>query len=186
MFDHLVDLNAAEFMPEEYCSATELLDAKFKTVSLLDELGVKPDHLVATEAERSAAQTAFLTLTTGQDLDAQKLAVQTLNAPQAVKHLVGMLTAYDWQFVEQAQELRGYTVAKIVEETKHPDARIRLRALEMLGKVTEIALFTERVEIKRTEMSDAELDAKIKEKLGRVINAEYEKTTEHASQSTKS
>ena len=35
-----------------------------------------------------------------------------------------------------------------------------------MGKVTEVALFTDRVEIKKTELSDAELDAKIKEKLG--------------------
>ena len=56
-------------------------------------------------------------------------------------------------------------VAKIVEETDHPDARIRLKALELLGKVTEVGLFTERFEVKKSEMSDAELDAKIKEKL---------------------
>jgi len=90
------------------------------------------------------------------------LRVQT---PQAVRHLVGMLTAYDWEFVEQAKELRGYAVSKIVEETGHPDARIRLRALELLGKVTEVGLFTERIEVKKTDISDAEIDAKLMEKL---------------------
>ena len=38
-----------------------------------------------------------------------------------------MLALYDWDFVEQAKELRGFVVAKILEETSHPDARIRLR-----------------------------------------------------------
>jgi hypothetical protein len=56
-------------------------------------------------------------------------------------------------------------VAKILEETDHPDARIRLKALEMLGKVTEVGLFTERIEIKKTELSDVELDERIKQKL---------------------
>jgi hypothetical protein len=69
--------------------------------------------------------------------------------------------------VEQAKEIRGYAVSQLLEETKHPDARIRLRALELLGRVTEIALFTDRVEVKKTTVTDAELDAKIKEKLAR-------------------
>ena len=45
----------------------------------------------------------------------------------------------------------------------------------MLGKVTEVALFTNRVEIKSAEMSDTELDQKIKDKLNRfmgVLDAE--------------
>jgi hypothetical protein len=59
-------------------------------------------------------------------------------------------------------------VAKLVEETAHPDAKIRLRALELLGKVTEVALFTDRVEVKKTDLSDAELEERIKEKLARM------------------
>ena len=79
-----------------------------------------------------------------------------------------MLTAYDWAFVEQAKELRGMAVAKIVEETDHPDARIRLKALELLGKVTEVGLFTERISVKKEDMSDDELDQKIREKLAQL------------------
>ena len=65
---------------------------------------------------------------------------------------------------------RGYAVSKIVEETSHPDAKIRLRALELLGRVTEVALFTDRVEVKKTSVDDSELDAKIKEKLARFVD----------------
>jgi hypothetical protein len=61
-------------------------------------------------------------------------------------------------------------VSQILEETKNPDPRIRLRALEMLGRVTEVALFTDRVEVKKTSVNDAELDAKIKEKLARFMS----------------
>jgi hypothetical protein len=80
-----------------------------------------------------------------------------------------MLTAYDWEFVEQAKELRGYAVSQILEETKHPDAKIRLKALDMLGRVTEVALFTDRVEVKKADLSDAEIEAKIKEKINRFM-----------------
>jgi hypothetical protein len=43
--------------------------------------------------------------------------------------------------------------------------------LELLGKVTEVALFTDRVAIKNEEVTDEELDARIKEKLGRYMGA---------------
>ena len=76
-----------------------------------------------------------------------------------------MLTAYDWEFVQQAKEIRGYAVSKLLEECESPNANIRLKALGLLGKVTEVGLFTDKVEVKKTDMSNEELDAKIKEKL---------------------
>ena len=41
----------------------------------------------------------------------------------------------------------------------------------MLGRVTEVALFTERVEVKKAELSDEEIEAKIKAKLGKYMGA---------------
>jgi hypothetical protein len=39
----------------------------------------------------------------------------------------------------------------------------------MLGRVTEVALFTERIEVKKTDLSDTEIDKKIKEKLNKFM-----------------
>jgi len=178
MFEHLLDLDPSDFVDEGDASAPVLLDAKCNTAQLMLDLGVVSDEAVQTEAEKGAAQRAFLEFTAGNDRGAQQLAVQALSAPMAVRHLVAMLTAYDWQFVEQAQELRGYAVSQILEETRSEDKRHRLRALELLGRVTEVALFTERVEIKKSDVTDAELDEKIKQKLGRVLNADYVKIEE--------
>jgi hypothetical protein len=80
-----------------------------------------------------------------------------------------MLAAYDWEFIEMAQQLRGYTVAKILEETKSPNANVRLKALIALGKVTEVGLFTEQIEVKKVEMSDAEVEQRIKDKLAKFM-----------------
>jgi len=82
-----------------------------------------------------------------------------------------MVTAYQWKFIEQAENLRSMAVTHIVKEVSHPDARIRLKALEMLGKVTEVALFTDRVSVKSEDVTDEELDARIKEKLGKYMGA---------------
>jgi hypothetical protein len=181
MLEHLIDFDPpAAFLddvaPLTQVSPAQVLDAQVSTADWLAEMGAP----TADDAAASAAQKTFATLIQAAPPAAQRQALLTLNTPAAVRHLTGMLTAYDWAFVEQAKELRGYAVAQILEETKNPDARIRLRALEMLGKVTEVALFTDRVEVKRTNVTDNELDAKIKEKLSRfmgVVDVTPEDTT---------
>ena len=176
MLEHLIN---GEFHPEVVDATAEILsfekadtatpiDAKVKTAQWLKDLELD-DEEIETKADAEAARKSFASIVTGQSVATTQQALANVKAPIAVQHLVGMLTAYDWAFVEQAKELRGYAVAQILEEVKHPDARIRLKALDMLGKVTEVALFTERVEVKKTQMTDTELETRIKEKLNRFM-----------------
>ena len=174
MLDHLLDYEppieaiGALRSPEAADPGT-LLNAQHSTTDWLTALGAPTADTADTTAAASLAQSAFKSIT-APDTDAkQRAKLLALKTPAAVQHLTGMLTAYDWEFVHQAKELRGYAVSKILEEVEHPDARIRLRALELLGRVTEVALFTDRVEVKKTELKDTELDAKIKEKLARFM-----------------
>lgn len=176
MLEHLIN---GEFHPEvvdataevlsfEKAGPTATIDAKVKTAQWLKDLELDDDE-IETKAEAEAARKSFASLVTGQSTANTQQALANIKTPVAVQHLVGMLTAYDWAFIEQARELRGYAVAQILEEVKHPDARIRLKALQMLGTVTEVALFTERVEVKKETMSDVELETRIKEKLNRFM-----------------
>ena len=166
---NVVDITMATPLPIEKAHPADLIDAKVKTADWLKELE-DGDEAAETKADAEAARKSFASLVTGQPVVNTQQALANVKTPAAVQHLVGMLTAYDWAFVEQAKELRGYAVAQILEEVKHPDARIRLKALQMLGNVTEVALFTERVEVKKTEMSDVELEARIKEKLSKFMH----------------
>lgn len=177
MLEHLLDIEyepevldapKEAFTSEKKLSAVDLLQGQIETTEWLEELGARSDEEVLQTAQENQARDAFKALVATPT--EAKGAIQKLTVPPAVKKLVGMLTAYDWAFVEQAKEIRGMAVAKILEETDHPDARIRLKALEMLGRVTEVGLFTDRIEVKKTELSDSELDAKIKEKLLAIQN----------------
>ena len=60
-------------------------------------------------------------------------------------------------------------MAQLVEETKNPSASIRLKALTALGKVTEVGLFTEKIEVKKEALTDNELDQRIKDKLSKFM-----------------
>ena len=169
MLEHLIDheelvptvaaVDQRDFPALDKALPEDLIDAQVRTADLIALFDDEDDSA------------AFMELTNGADLGETRSKLLKLKVPRAVRHLVGMLTAYEWEFVDQAKQLRGYAVAQILEETKHPDAKIRLRALEMLGKVTEIALFTDRVEVKNGNLSDEELDAKLREKLQSFIGA---------------
>lgn len=180
MFEHLISIEEADYAPsvlsqdapfvkDESASAADIVDGKANTTAWLKELGFD-DEATVTEAQQRNAQAAFAAMTIPLDAEVQRQNLAKVNAPQAVKHLVGMLTAYDWAFVEQAKELRGYCIAQLLEETKHPEAKIRLRAIELLGKVTEVALFTERVEVKKAVLSDAELETEIKSRMDKYMD----------------
>lgn len=177
--EHLVTASAADFVPDvmsdsapftptDSLSATETLSAQIKTSQWLKAFEDEDEEILS-EAQQEKVVDAFNALTT-QDPRAKQRLLE-LDLPEEIKSAVGMVTAYQWKFVEQAESLRSMSVAKIVKETDHPDARIRLKALELLGKVTEVALFTDRISVKSEEVSDEELDQRIKEKLGKYMGA---------------
>jgi hypothetical protein len=173
MLEHLLDFTPPPATPQSVVPLTQatpddIVGAQLNTADWLEKMGAPTTDQAQAAAATAAAQQAFSALTT-QTPEEQRKALMQLKTPPAVRHLTGMLTAYDWEFVEQAKELRGYAVSQILEETKHPDAKIRLKALDMLGRVTEVALFTDRVEVKKADLSDAEIEAKIKEKINRFM-----------------
>ena len=171
--------------PLDKTSPQETLNAQVNTTAWLEKLGVDDDDKALKEANAKAAQKVFTALSTNTPVAETKHQLTQIKTPEAVRHLVAMLSAYDWEFVEQAKNLRGMAVAKILEETNHPDARVRLKALDMLGRITEVALFTERVEIKKADMSESEIDKKIKEKLNKFMGVvDVEDVTEIAPDET--
>lgn len=94
-----------------------------------------------------------------------------------VARLDTMLSTLDEEIVNAAVRLRAYTVNKLLDETEHPDAKVRLKALELLGKVKDVGLFSEKVEITHRNKSDDEIEAEITRKLallgsGEVVDAD--------------
>lgn len=150
-------------------SPIEELNAKINTNEWLKKMGAPDSDTTVSELEKQQARQTFTALTSAAPIKTQKDLVAKLETPAAVRHLTGMLTAYDWEFVTQAKELRGYAVAKILEECESTNASIRLKALGLLGKVTEVGLFTEKIEVKQEKLSDSDLDSRIKEKLNKFM-----------------
>jgi len=57
-------------------------------------------------------------------------------------------------------------------ETQHPDAKIRIKSLELLGKISDVGLFTDKTEITMRHKPTEELEQLLRERLTRVIEGE--------------
>lgn len=88
--------------------------------------------------------------------------------PEVMVHLNALLTEYDYALLEDAKRIRNYVANRLLEESNNKDPRIRMRAYELLGKITEVGLFTERAEITVKHKPTEELESLLREKLNKL------------------
>jgi hypothetical protein len=176
MFEHLQpfepDLNLhGSFAPVSFVAPEDLFNAMNNTVQALHGLGVIDDEdLEAQEQDRSAAKAAVDAMLHEEQRAKRYDAVVKLNRPAAVAYASTMLHAYDWDFIEQAQNIRAYVVTKLIEESDNAKSKPgeRLKALELLGKVGEVGLFQDRIKIDVAKETTEALEARLEEKLRRL------------------
>jgi hypothetical protein len=77
--------------------------------------------------------------------------------------LAGLVRTYQKRAFDDPSQMRAYATNRLLELTDHDDARIQLKAIELLGKVADIGLFADRTEItikdKTTKDLEKELEA---------------------------
>jgi len=139
---------------EAACATIKELEAHGLEVNPTDE-----DNDVAATLLTSYAQDVEKTSKTVSHTRTAELTPASLIQTNAVLKEFGQLIA------THAAEVRNTVVNKLILETENPDGRIRIRALELLGKMTDVGLFTERKEITVTHQTTEELREKLREKL---------------------
>lgn len=104
--------------------------------------------------------------------------LQTRSAVRAITHKTPaallltekILNDYGHKIVEEASQVRHMVVNKLIQETENPDARIRVKALELLGKVSDVGLFTEKQEITITHQTSDDLRERLRRKLQKMVD----------------
>lgn len=82
-----------------------------------------------------------------------------------------MLNEYNSHTVADAAELRMVVTNKLLDLSMCGDPRIEIKAAEMLGKISDVGLFTEKTEITVTYNSVADIDNAIKDKVRKMLLA---------------
>ena len=80
----------------------------------------------------------------------------------------GILDEFGVAVASHAAEIRNLVTNKLLTETENPDPRIRIRALELLGKISDVGLFAEKTEVTITHQSTDDLRKKLREKFERI------------------
>ena len=83
-----------------------------------------------------------------------------------------ILQEFGHSVVESALQVRHLVTNKLIDETENPDPRVRIRALELLGKISDVGLFAEKSEVTITHQSTDDLRARLREKLQKLSTPE--------------
>jgi len=94
--------------------------------------------------------------------------------PASLVLVNNILQEFGHRVADEAVQIRHLVTNKLIEETENPDPRVRIRALELLGKVSDVGLFTEKTEITITHQTTDDLKDRLRRKLTKLVNPEPE------------
>lgn len=83
-----------------------------------------------------------------------------------------ILKEFGQSVVESATHIRHLVTNKLLLETENPDPKVRIRALELLGKMSDVSLFAEKSEVTVTHQSTDDLREKLRAKLNKLVKVE--------------
>lgn len=97
---------------------------------------------------------------------------KNLTNPNTAFAAAAFLRTYGQQIALDAAQARSAITHKLMELANCGDPRYELKALELLGKHSDIGLFTERSEITINYKTPEDLEQAIKERVKRLLNAD--------------
>ena len=140
-----------------------------KTVSELEKHGltIDPD-----EADKEVAATLATAYASAPDKTSQKVTNKRAAkiTPASIRLTSNILEEFNHSVVESSKQLRNLVTNKLVIESENPDPRVRMRALELLGKISDVGLFTEKSEVTITHQTTDDLKEKLRGKLAKLVN----------------
>jgi hypothetical protein len=90
--------------------------------------------------------------------------------------LSALLNEYDQRVVLDATQARTYITNRLLEISSCGDARYELKAIELLGKLSDVGAFTEKSEVTITHRTSDDLKTAIADKINRLLAAQAANT----------
>lgn len=131
--------SAKEAMPE--LSPREELEMRARTVKMISDLTGKP--IEPSPQHRGQALEAANQMLGDKNVSPQL----ALYENETIAYLAGLVAQHDTYVVKDLAQIKTYVVNKLVEETRHPEAKYRLQALRSLGEIDGVDAFKRRSEV---------------------------------------
>lgn len=163
-----------DLTPQEAKTLHERAKAAFKTAEFLVAMG----HKVTKEAMLASQKEAARQFT-GSPV-AQR---RPFNAETAI-WMDDLLQRYNNAIVEDTVRLKTYVTTRLVEESDGEKAADRLRALESLGRLSQLGMFADKVEISVNHKTTDELKMELEKKLSRYMGVAQEVEAEKIKETT--
>jgi hypothetical protein len=135
--------------PEEINDFREKAHAYFETVQELIKQGAQVEISDADKAQSH------------QIAASGKLPPVKELTPGVIVNLEAILTDWDNEVLDVARRLRNYVTNKLIMESADPDPKQRIKALELLGKVSGVGLFSEKIDITVTHRTVEDIEKEL-------------------------
>ena len=166
----VVKIDPTDEYPIPYDTSDQELDAFAdklasigNTAELLESLGAPVEATKGTLSEEAALIDKALTQ--------QTIAPLKASLPAALG-TASFLKAYGQSRALDIDQVRAALTNKLLEIADCGETKYELKAIELLGKHSDIGLFTERSEITINHTNPDSLEAAIKERVKRLLNAD--------------
>lgn len=157
--DHPLPFDLSDEQPKTHADAVA---AAVNTVELINQLG---GGLNFDNNDLSKAQTLVL--------GAEKANTpKPINSASEAAAAHNIIKRYDFAAFADAMQARNFITNKLVTLADCGDPKLELKALELLGKHSDIGLFTERSEITVHHTTSSSLENSIKERIKRLLNSD--------------
>jgi hypothetical protein len=142
---------------EEIHDLRERAQLLFNTVEFLEANGLDTSSIQVSSEDKKVVRSVFSDNPTADPKDIK-------TAPRALM-LKALLDEYDFDVIRNAQQLRSYIKLKLLELSTSNQEKTQLKALDMLGKLSDVGAFVERIEVNVTHRSTEDLENELAKKL---------------------
>jgi len=153
-------------------TSVDLKDRVAAAASTAKELGEHGIDLAPTKEDKDAAARLSVAYADDPEDVSKKVTEKKMSTltPASLVLTDSILKQFGRSVVESAVQIRHLVTNKLIEETENPDPRVRIRALELLGKISDVGLFAEKSEVTITHQSTDDLRERLRSKLTKLVN----------------
>ncbi len=163
-----VEPDLAIAFPEDNPVLADFVEKAIAACNSAELLGL---DVTSSDDDKDVAEKAVYAVASNEEKANKKLVKKEMR-PATYNEVKNILSQYSHRVVENALQIRLLVTNKLILESENEDPKIRIRALELLGKITDVGLFTEKSEVTVNNRSTDDLVKSIRSKIHKLMHPE--------------